>query len=294
MTSMEERYSVVNLLKRAVFWTVHGMCLFIIWAGFSWQALTVCLAMYLIRMFAITGGYHRYFSHRSYTTSRLFQFILAWVGACSCQKGPLWWAGHHRHHHKYSDTEEDVHSPGLRGIWYAHVGWVMSTEFVQTRLDLVKDLAKFPELRFIDKFHLVPPILLAVAIFYFGAWVEYAYPASNTSAFQMLIWGFFLSTVLLYHGTFCINSFCHLIGNKRFNTSDESKNSFFLALITLGEGWHNNHHRYPGSEKQGFYWWEIDLSHYVLKVLSWLGLVWDLRVPPERIYREAREVPVKS
>lgn len=282
-----DKADFTNFYKQAVFWLVHLACIWAIWTGVSAVALLVCFALYVIRMFTITGVYHRYFSHRTYKTSRLFQFILAFIGATSAQKGPIWWSSHHRHHHKHSDTPEDVHSPVIHGIYYAHIGWVLSPQFVKTREEEVKDLLQFPELRWIDKFYVVPPFLLGAAVFFLGVWLQYAYPQLNTSGTQMLVWGFFVSTVLLYHGTFCINSFCHLIGNRRFKTDDDSRNSLILALITLGEGWHNNHHRYPGSERQGFYWWEIDISHYILKGLEKLGLIWDLRTPPERIYAEA-------
>jgi len=266
---------------------VHLACLMAIWCGFSWTAFAVCMFFYVVRMFGITGGYHRYFSHRSYKTSRVFQFLLGVLGASSAQKGPLWWASHHRHHHRHSDTPEDLHSPIVYGIYYAHVGWVLSSEFVHTRYELVKDLMQFPELRLLEKYNVLAPILLGVFTFYLGVFLNYYYPGLGTSGFQMLVWGFFISTVLLYHGTFCINSFTHLIGKRRFKTTDESRNNLLLALITLGEGWHNNHHFYPGSEQQGFYWWEIDISHYILTVFSWFGLVWDLRKPPERVYQAA-------
>ena len=277
----------MNLMKQSAFWAIHLGCLGVFWVGFSWTALWICLALYAVRMFGITGAYHRYFSHRSYQTSRWFQFMLAFLGATSAQKGPIWWASHHRHHHQHSDTEEDVHPPGVYGLWWAHVGWVLSTQFVDTRSTLVKDLMRFPELRFIDKYHIIPPLILMSALMALGTFLQTYAPELHTSAGQLVVWGFCISTTLLYHGTFCINSLAHVIGKPRFKTGDDSKNSFLLALITLGEGWHNNHHRYPGSERQGFYWWEIDISHYVLKAFSALGLVWDLRTPPERIYEEA-------
>lgn len=279
----------VNLVKQAAFWGIHLGCLLVFWVGFSWVALAVCVALYVIRMFGITGVYHRYFSHRSYKTSRWFQFVLAFIGTTSAQKGPIWWASHHRHHHQFSDTEEDIHPPRIYGLWWAHVGWVLSTQFVETRWELVKDLVRFPELRLLDKHHIVPPVLLGTAVALLGYYLGVAYPSLGTNGLQMFTWGFCVSTTLLYHGTFCINSMAHIIGKVRFKTGDDSKNSLILALITLGEGWHNNHHRYPGSERQGFYWWEIDISHYTLKVLSWFGLVWDLREPPARIYQEAVE-----
>ena len=280
--------SIGNSLKQWIFIGVHFSCLLALWVGVSWVAVAVCLALYVIRMFGITAGYHRLFSHRSYDTSRWFQFVMAWIGASSAQKGPLWWAGHHRHHHKHSDTPEDVHSPIVEGIWWAHVGWVMSSQFVNPRPDQVKDLSKYPEIRFIDHWHLLPPVVLGVFCYYLGVFLQAYYPQLHTNGMQMLVWGFFISTVLLYHGTFLVNSAAHLVGKQRFKTGDESRNSLIVALFTLGEGWHNNHHRYPGSERQGFYWWEIDLSHYALTVLSWFGIVWNLRTPPERIYEEAK------
>jgi stearoyl-CoA desaturase (delta-9 desaturase) len=287
--SIEGQYSAVNILKQSVFWTIHLGCFAAIWTGVSWTAAIICLFLYVIRMFAITGAYHRYFSHRTYQTSRFFQFILGILGASSAQKGPIWWASHHRHHHQFSDTEEDVHSPRIDGLWWAHVGWVLSTQFIDTRKELVKDLLKFPELRLIDEFHLVAPIVLAVGLYVLGAYLGVHYPELHTSGMQLLVWGFCVSTTLLYHGTFFINSLTHLIGSRRFKTTDDSRNSLILALVTMGEGWHNNHHRYPGSERQGLYWWEIDITHYMLKVLSWLGIVWNLRTHPARIYEEAKE-----
>ncbi|MEI6518082.1 MAG: acyl-CoA desaturase [bacterium] len=289
MTTKENPLSPMNLIKQSAFWMIHLGCFAVFWVGFSWTALLLCVALYAVRMFGITGVYHRYFSHRSYQTSRWFQFVLAFLGATSAQKGPIWWASHHRHHHKHSDTEEDIHPPGIYGLWWAHVGWVLSTQYGGTREELVKDLVKFPELRLLDVYHLVPPLCLIFATLGLGFALEAYAPGLHTSASQLFVWGFCISTTLLYHGTFCINSFAHVLGRPRFETGDDSKNSFLLALITLGEGWHNNHHRYPGSERQGFYWWEIDISHYTLKGLSWLGLVWDLREPPERIYQEARD-----
>jgi stearoyl-CoA desaturase (delta-9 desaturase) len=267
------------------FLLVHLACFGVLWTGASWVAVGVCFALYVIRMFAITGGYHRYFSHRSYKTSRVFQLIIGVVGAAAVQRGPLWWAANHRHHHRYSDQPEDVHSPILHGIWHSHIGWITTKEWYDTRYGEVKDLARHPELRFLNQHDLVVPMLLALACYCLGAALEICLPGLKTTPMQMVMWGFFISTVLLYHGTFCINSFCHLIGSKRYKTGDESRNSLLLALITLGEGWHNNHHYYPGAERQGHYWWEIDITHYGLRALSWAGLVWDLHATPESVKR---------
>lgn len=286
---LEVESSLMCFFKQLLFWSIHAGCFLAFYTGVSWTAVGVCFFFYFIRMFGITGAYHRYFSHRSYKTSRVFQFCLAFLGASAAQKGPIWWASHHRHHHKHSDTEEDVHTPVLHGVWWSHVGWVMSSEFTTTNLALVKDLLKFPELKWIDRNHFIPPLTLLSISLALGYALQILAPSLGTNAFQMFIWGFCISTTLLYHGTFLINSATHLIGSRRFNTTDESRNNFFTAIITLGEGWHNNHHRYPSSERQGFYWWEVDISHYILRFLEAFGLVWDLRVPPKRIYEEAKK-----
>jgi stearoyl-CoA desaturase (delta-9 desaturase) len=274
----------ISILESPGFLLMHVACLLVIWAGVSPVALFVCVALYVIRMFGITAGYHRYFSHNSYKTSRVFQFVLACLGASAAQQGPLWWASHHRHHHKYSDTENDVHSPLTQGFWWSHIGWVLSPGFHKTKYKMVPDLARYRELRFINRFYLLPPVVLAILVWAMGILLGHYFSGLGTSGFQMLVWGFFVSTVVLYHGTFTVNSLAHIIGRRRFETGDGSRNSVFVAIITLGEGWHNNHHYFPSSEQQGFYWWEIDISHYVLRLLSWLGIVWDLKSPPMRIY----------
>ncbi|MEP7217993.1 MAG: acyl-CoA desaturase [Bacteroidota bacterium] len=266
---------------------IHVTCLLVIWAGISWTAVAVCVFLYLVRMFAVTAGYHRYFAHRTYKTSRVFQFILGFMGATSLQNGPLWWAAHHRNHHRFSDTEQDVHSPVVGGVWWAHVGWILSKKFSAYDPKVVHDLEKFPEIRWLNRHYIWAAVLMAAVLYGVGMILQYEAPQLHTSGFQLLIWGGFISTTILYHGTFTINSLAHMFGSRRFETSDDSRNNFFLALITLGEGWHNNHHRYLASERQGFYWWEIDISHYILKMLSWVGIVWDLKSPPAKIYQEA-------
>jgi stearoyl-CoA desaturase (delta-9 desaturase) len=264
---------------------MHLACLLVVWSGVSAAAVAACLALYVVRMFAITAGFHRLFAHRTYKTGRVFQFLMAFAGTAAYQKGPLWWASHHRRHHIHADTERDLHSPLAHSFWQSHTGWFLSRESLATDHALVRNLTKNRELRLLDRYYSVPPIILAVAMYALGAALERYAPGLGTSGFQMLVWGFFVSTVVLYHGTFTVNSFAHVFGRRRFETSDNSRNNFLVALITLGEGWHNNHHYYPASERQGFYWWEIDVSHYTLRLLSWLGVVWDLRAPPERIYR---------
>jgi stearoyl-CoA desaturase (delta-9 desaturase) len=240
------------------------------WTGVTAEALWVALLLYLVRMWAITAGYHRYFSHRSYKTSRLFQFLLAFLGQTAAQRGVIWWSAVHRHHHLYSDTEHDVHSPRHHGFLYSHVGWIFNPKNAKPDYGTVRDLTKYPELAFLDKFTYSPAFLLGFAMWLWGGW-------------PMLIVGFFWSTVVLYHCTFFINSLAHESGSQRYLTGDDSRNNFWLALITLGEGWHNNHHHYQSSTRQGFHWWEVDISYYVLKVMSWFGLVWELRAPPASI-----------
>lgn len=274
----------IDFLGSLPFLLMHLACLLVIRTGVSPVAVTVCLAMYGLRMFAITAGYHRYFSHRSYKTGRAFQFALGWLGATAAQKGPLWWAAHHRLHHGHSDTADDAHSPLIGGFWWSHVGWFLCRKYNETDLRLIRDLVSYPELRFLNRFHALPPAALAVSMLALGRLLQLIAPGMNTSATQMLVWGFFISTVLVYHGTFVVNSLAHVFGRRRFPTKDDSRNNLLIALITFGEGWHNNHHFAPSSERQGFYWWEVDFSHYILKTLSWLGLVWDLKEPPSRAY----------
>lgn len=261
---------------------MHLACLAVIWVGFSWFAVVFCIALYLLRMFAITAFYHRYFSHKAFQTSRVGQFIFALLGATAVQRGPLWWAGHHREHHQFSDQVQDAHSPKQHGFFWSHFGWFLSTNNFATKLERVKELARYPELRFLDRFDVIVPIALAVGIYLFGDMLAAYLPTLETNGWQLLVWGFVISTVAVYHGTFTVNSLAHVWGHRRYNTKDDSRNNWLIALITLGEGWHNNHHHYPAAARQGFYWWEIDLTYYALKVMSWTGLIWNLRkVPPK-------------
>jgi len=277
----------VNLVRCIPFVILHLGCLAVIWTGGSWFAVGVAAALYFIRMFAVTGIYHRYFSHKTYSTSRFGQFLLALLGATCVQRGALWWAYHHRHHHQHSDEPEDAHSPHVHGFWWSHIGWITSRRNFPTDYSKVRDLARYPELVFLNRFDILVPVLFATALFLTGNWLEQVAPALHTNGAQMLVWGFFISTTVLFHGTSCINSLAHLMGNRRFATDDDSRNSFILSLITLGEGWHNNHHRYMSATRQGFYWWEIDITYYLLKMLSWTGFIWDLKAVPASIYREA-------
>jgi len=271
---------VPNWIKLAPFLGLHLACLGVLFFDVTPTALILLAVTYLVRMFGITGVYHRYFSHRSYKTSRPVQFLLACLGCSAMQKGPLWWSAHHRRHHRYSDGADDPHSPHRTSFWWSHVGWVMSDQHVEIRWNEVRDWARYPELRWLDRNHWVPGLALAVLCWLIGGWAG-------------LAWGFAVSTVLCYHGTFAINSLSHLLGGRRYDTDDESRNNFLLALVTLGEGWHNNHHHYQSSANQGFFWWEIDISFLILRMLRLVGLVWDLRRPGEKAlsYRLVRPRP---
>jgi len=266
------------------FLSLHVACLAVFVTSVHTVDWIMCAVLYFVRMFGITAGYHRYFAHRSYKTSRPFQFVLAWIGGSALQKGPLWWAAHHRLHHKHSDTDEDPHSPVIYTFWKAHVGWLFERKNDVTHWRMVRDFKRYPELLWLNRNHWVPGIVLAAACWLVSFFV-------TGSGWGGLMVGFLLSTVILYHGTFLINSLAHVLGSRRYATADDSRNNFALAVITLGEGWHNNHHNYQSAARQGFFWWEIDVSYYTLKALSWTGLVWDLRQPPKRMLEEPYNKP---
>ena len=282
----------IDWLRILPFITLHLACLGVVWVGVSTAAVLACLFSYLLRMFAITAFYHRYFSHRAFKTSRIVQFVFALIGAASTQRGPLWWAAHHRQHHRCADQDSDPHAP-RHGFWWSHMGWFLSREHFATDYERIPDLVKFPELRLLDRYALLVPVVYATLWFALGVILNHVVPGLGTSGWQMLVWGYFISTVVLIHATLTINSLAHVWGKRRYATRDDSRNNLWLALLTLGEGWHNNHHHYPGSARQGFYWWEVDLSFYALKVMSWFGLVWDVKGVPEPV-RKARQIKAAS
>lgn len=274
------------ILKQEIaFGIVHLIPLAAIWTGATLFDWIVCGVLYIVRMLWVTGGYHRYFAHKSYKTSRWFQFVIAFLAQTSAQKGALWWAAHHRHHHRHSDTPADPHSMKIYGFWYSHIGWIVGPDFKKTDYKTIGDFAKYPELVWLNKYHIVPPVILAVAVTALGAIVNGGSISMmfTSAGLSTLFIGFFLSTVLLYHGTFSINSIMHKFGKQRYETGEESKNSLWLALLTLGEGWHNNHHYYETASRQGFFWWEVDFTWYMLKGLSALGLIRDLKGVPNHI-----------
>ena len=270
------------------FLALHVACLTVYWVGFSWVALGVAVALYAVRMFAITAFYHRYFSHRAYKTSRVAQFVFACIGNSSVQRGPLWWAAHHRHHHRFSDQAPDRHSPRQQGLLWSHMGWFSSESNFPTDYKSVQDLAKFPELMFLNRFDVLMPILLGTSCFFLGRLLGAIWPELHTSGLQMLVWGFCISTVAVAHATFTVNSLTHVFGVQDYDSKDDSRNSMLIALLTFGEGWHNNHHHYSASARQGFRWWQIDMSYYGLWVMSKLGIVWALKPVPAQVVAEAR------
>jgi stearoyl-CoA desaturase (Delta-9 desaturase) len=275
-----ERFDIARVMP---FLLIHLLCLGVIWVGWSWTAVGVAVGLYLFRMFAITGFYHRYFSHRAYKTNRFWQCCFAIAGHLAVQRGALWWAAHHRHHHRHSDLATDTHSPVQDGFWWSHSGWFTSKANFRTDLAAIPDLAKFPELVFLDRFDWIVPAALGIGLYACGEALAAWMPGLGTSGWQLFIWGFCISTVVTAHATFTINSLCHVWGKRRYQTEDQSRNNLWLALLTLGEGWHNNHHFYQSSARQGFRWYEIDLTYYALVALSWIGVVRDLRPVPAKV-----------
>jgi stearoyl-CoA desaturase (delta-9 desaturase) len=278
--SDEDEHDDIMYPSAIPFVLMHLGCFAAIWTGVTLEAVLLGIGLYWLRIFGIGAGYHRYFSHRAYSTSRAFQFFLAVLSQSTSQKSILWWAAKHRHHHLHSDTAEDVHSPRHKGFFYSHVGWIFSRKHDKADLAKVADLVRYPELMWLHKYELVPAVVLAGLCFLVAGWPG-------------LVVGFVWSTVLVYHATFCINSLAHVRGSKRYVTGDDSRNNLLLAIFTMGEGWHNNHHAYQGSVRQGFKWWELDPTYYLLRALSWTGLVWDLKTPPEQVLRNEQRLGVR-
>jgi stearoyl-CoA desaturase (Delta-9 desaturase) len=261
----------------SVFWLVQVSALLVFFVPFAWPLVGLWAVMHFARAIGLTLAFHRYFAHRAFKMGRFTQFVWALIGTSAMQKGPLWWAGHHVTHHKYSDRDGDPHSPHVSGLYYAHIGWFTSDvryNKIEPNNPVVRDFAKFPELRILNEHYWAPPAALALGMYLYGG-------------MQWLAWGFLLPTMTLAHATFCINTVNHLIGSRRFKTMDQSRNNLLTAIFAVGEGWHNNHHRYQRAARNGFYWWEFDPTYYVIAVMGWLGLAWDIQPVPERIYREA-------
>jgi len=267
---------------------IHLGALLVFFTPFAWPCIVVLGISYAARMFAITAFYHRYFSHRTFKTSRIVQFLGAFVACASGQRGPLWWAAHHRMHHRHSDTDKDSHSPHHKNFLWSHTLWFMTDYALPTFLKEIPDWVKFKELRFINRFDWIAVLALALGCYFLGEWSVFQ-AWTSLDGLSMLGWGFFLPTVLLYHATFSVNSLTHMFGKKKYKTGDESRNNWFVSIITFGEGWHNNHHFFPGSARQGFTPWEIDPTYYCLKLLSLFGLVSNLRPVPAWVKNKAKD-----
>ncbi len=267
---------------------MHYACIGIFFTAFGWYSILICVLAYLIRVFGLTLGYHRYFCHRAFATSRPFQFILALWGCSAMQLDPLWWASHHRWHHQKADAPDDVHSPKQQGFWHSHIGWLFDPRNRATNLDRVKDFACYPEILWLNKHTYAVPLLFGGLVFATGHILHRAAPGLGIDGWQTLFWGFFVSTVLLYHTTYSVNSLAHMFGRRRYDTKDTSRNNWLVAFLTMGEGWHNNHHRYAPSARHGFYPLEVDVTYYLICFFEMLGLVWDVRRPPKTILEEGR------
>jgi stearoyl-CoA desaturase (delta-9 desaturase) len=262
----------------AVFWTVQVSALLVFFVPFAWPLVALWAASHFLRAVGLTLCYHRYFAHRAFQMGRGPRLVWAWIAASAMQKGPLWWAGHHVNHHRFADRDGDPHSPAVSGFYYAHIGWFLNDakhDRLEATNPVVRDFSKFPEITFLERNFFLPPLLLALAMYAIGG-------------MQWLIWGFCLPTMTLAHATFAINTVNHLVGSRRFDTIDESRNNVVTAFFAAGEGWHNNHHRYQRAARNGFYWWEFDLTWYVIRLMAAVGLAWDVQEVPERIYEEAR------
>ncbi len=273
----------IDWVRAIPFIALHLSCLLVLYVGFNWTAFITAAILYYSRLFFIGAFYHRYFSHKTFETNRFWQFIFALLSGTCVQRGPLWWASHHRQHHLVSDEPADAHSPVQHGFWWSHVGWFLSKKHYFYNEKRVRDLMRYPELIFLDRYDILMPFVLFVLLFFTGILLKVFVPTLNTGPLQMLVWGFCFSTIALFHTTVTINSLSHVIGKKRYLTKDNSRNNWLLALLTLGEGWHNNHHHYPATAKQGFMWWEIDITYYILKFMQKLGIIWNLKVVPKSV-----------
>lgn len=286
----ENHYTPQTCAKHEIDWPraipfilLNLSCLLVFYVNFSKIAIITGIGLYFIRLFAISAFYHRYFSHKAFQTNRFWQFIFAVIAGTAVQRGPLWWAAHHRKHHMVSDASEDAHSPVQHGFWWSHVGWFLSKKYYNYNPAQVQDLLRYPELVFLERCDIMMPTLLLMALGLAGYLLQIYYPELHTGISEMVIWGFSVSSVVLFNTTVLINSLCHVYGSKRYNTPDNSKNNLLFALLTLGEGWHNNHHQYPVSARQGFMWWEIDITYYIIKLMELIGMVWNVRPVPKSV-----------
>lgn len=284
---MSETGSSVRSAKPQVMSVVIGMavfhvaCLLAFYTDVSAVAFFVAFGMYVVKGMGVTTGFHRLLAHRSFKTNRVMQFLLALAGSLAVQGGPLWWVAHHRAHHAYTDTEQDIHSPVTKGMWMAHMGWMMSDEAFSEKGTNSRDLHKFPEIKALQRHYIWLVVLQIAGMYGLGTWLQAVNPELGTSGLQMMVWGFFISTVFTWHVTFMVNSVCHHWGSQAYDTADASTNNIFIGVLAFGEGWHNNHHQYPNSARHGLRWWQVDATWYLIKMLSWAGLASELKLPKE-------------
>ena len=272
-----------NILQISIFWIVQASALLVFAVPFRWAFIGLWAASHFLRAIGLTLIFHRYLAHRAFKMNRAARFAWAFIATAAMQKGPLWWAGHHVNHHKFADRDGDPHSPMVSGVYYAHIGWFLNDtkhDRVEATNPVIRDFSRVPEIAWLEKYFFLPPLFLAVALLLAGG-------------MPWLVWGFCLPTMTLAHATFAINTVNHMFGSRRFETVDESRNNLLTAVFAVGEGWHNNHHRYQRAARNGFYWWEFDPTWYVIRAMAAVGLVWDVQAVPTRIYEEARAMKAK-
>ncbi len=272
-----------NIVQVSIFWLVQVSALLVFAVPFRWAFIALWAASHFVRAIGLTLAFHRYYAHRAFKMNRVARFVWTFIGTAAMQKGPLWWAGHHVNHHKFADREGDPHSPMVSGVYYAHIGWFLNDakyDRVEATNPVLRDFGPVPEVAWLDRYYFVAPVMLAVALFVLGG-------------LPWLVWGFCLPTMTLAHATFAINTVNHMFGSRRFETVDESRNNPVTAFFAVGEGWHNNHHRYQRAARNGFYWWEFDVTWYVIRAMNAVGLAWDVLPVPKRVYEEARVMKAK-
>jgi stearoyl-CoA desaturase (delta-9 desaturase) len=269
-----------NFFQIAVFWSVQVSALLVFFVPFHPALVGLWATSHFVRAVGLTLLFHRYLAHRAFKLNRVARFVWAFIGTAAMQKGPLWWAGHHVNHHKFADRDGDPHSPMVSGFYYAHIGWFLNDtrhDRVEVTNPVMRDFSPVPELALLERCFWAPPAILAAVMYLLGG-------------MPWFVWGFCLPTMTLAHSTFAINTVNHMFGSRRFETVDESRNNPVTAFFAVGEGWHNNHHRFQRAARNGFYWWEFDITWYTIKAMEAVGLAWDLQAVPARIYEEARAV----
>ena len=266
------RLSNINWVTAAFMVAFHVLALVALWF-FSWQNLAVALVLHWMAVgFGISLGYHRLHTHRGFKTSKTFEYFLAICGTLTLEGGPIFWVATHRKHHQLSDQDGDPHSPREGGFW-AHMGWILFGDTHHNNTELMgryaPDLNRDRFYRWLNSYHWVPLTTLGLILLATGGW-------------SMVLWGIFLRVVVGLHGTWLVNSATHMWGTRRFETRDDSRNSWWVALLTFGEGWHNNHHAHPVSARHGLAWYEFDISWITLKFFNAIGVVSDLKVAKVR------------